>query len=127
MKLGSPAAMSKEPGGPADAPVRDEDVSCECLECGRKNDALKAVLLFYRAGPWDDAVRSDWTYLTGKTEATTKALCDAVRAALAPFRPATIADCPLSPLQKMERKCRVCDEPFTPRHFHQENCARHSQ
>jgi hypothetical protein len=45
--------------------------------------ALRATLTFYRAGPWDDAARRRWHALTGANEATTKALCDLVRQALA--------------------------------------------
>lgn len=49
--------------------------------------ALRAVLAFYRVGPWDDAARARWAVLTGGREATTKALCDLVREALVPPRP----------------------------------------
>lgn len=47
-------------------------------------DALGAVLLFHgHIGPWDEATRESWRALTGVDEATTRVLCDAVRAALA--------------------------------------------
>jgi hypothetical protein len=45
--------------------------------------ALRAVLMFYRVEPWDDAARRRWQALTGANEATTKALADLVRAAIA--------------------------------------------
>lgn len=45
-------------------------------------DALRAVLLFHRDGPWGGEEQEEWERLTGRTDATTKALCDAVRAAL---------------------------------------------
>lgn len=46
-------------------------------------DALRAVLLFHESGPWTDEKRRMWFDLTGRHEATTKALCDFVREALA--------------------------------------------
>ena len=46
-------------------------------------DALKAVLLFHSGGEWDSLRRAEWAALTGSSEATTKVLCDTVRAALA--------------------------------------------
>jgi hypothetical protein len=39
----------------------------------------KAVLLFYRIGPWTDADAAVWLSLTGQPEATTKTLCDLAR------------------------------------------------
>lgn len=47
-----------------------------------KEKALRAVLLFHGAGPWDAEKRIEWSNLTGETEATTKILCNVVRAAL---------------------------------------------
>jgi hypothetical protein len=47
-------------------------------------DALKAVLMFHGSGPWTTDVREEWKKLTGEDEATTKVLCDVVRAALEP-------------------------------------------
>lgn len=44
--------------------------------------ALRAALLFHSGGEWDDAKRQQWQELTGSTEATTKVLCNTVRAAL---------------------------------------------
>lgn len=49
--------------------------------------ALMAVLLFHGGGEWTDAKRAEWKALTGTDEATTKTLCDTVRAAL-PVLPA---------------------------------------
>lgn len=45
-------------------------------------EALKAVLLFY-AVDWTSERAAEWTRLTHSDDATTKALCDSVRAALA--------------------------------------------
>lgn len=44
--------------------------------------ALMAVLLFHGGGEWDEEKRNLWRTLTGTDEATTKNLCDTVRAAL---------------------------------------------
>ncbi len=46
-------------------------------------NALQAVLVFHHDGYWDAAHCAKWERLTGSTEATTKALCDIVRAAIA--------------------------------------------
>jgi hypothetical protein len=43
-------------------------------------DALEATLLFHSGGPWDAAKQARWLELTGVAEATTKALCDHLRA-----------------------------------------------
>ena len=49
----------------------------------RMEKALQAVLLFHGGDEWNDAVRNRWVELVGKDrEATTKGLCDCVRAAL---------------------------------------------
>lgn len=42
----------------------------------------KAVLLFHSGGPWDEVAKGQWFRLTGKHEATTRSLCDTVRAFL---------------------------------------------
>lgn len=44
--------------------------------------ALRAVLLFYHPGLWDQEQRITWGNLTQHGEATTKVLCDTVRKAL---------------------------------------------
>ncbi len=49
-------------------------------------DALEAVLLFHAGGPWDGASAQRWRDLTGGDNASTKGLCDVVRAALAKTR-----------------------------------------
>lgn len=46
-------------------------------------DAIKLVLLFHSGSPWDDAKRAEWLRITGTTEASTKVLCDHLRAVLA--------------------------------------------
>jgi hypothetical protein len=46
-------------------------------------DALRLVLLFHAGGPWDAERQREWLRITGTTEATTKVLCDHIRAALA--------------------------------------------
>ena len=45
--------------------------------------ALRAVLIFHDGGEWTVGKRIQWRELTGTNEATTEALCNAVRAALA--------------------------------------------
>ena len=50
-------------------------------------DALRAVLLFHGGGPWDAAKAAAWERLTGEREATTRTLCDFVRAALGGLDP----------------------------------------
>jgi hypothetical protein len=45
--------------------------------------ALRAVLLFHTGEVWDADKQRQWADLTGKPEASTKALCDVARAALA--------------------------------------------
>lgn len=48
-----------------------------------------ALLLFYSVGPWDEDKARQWKLLTGRTEATSKALGDFARAALATARGGT--------------------------------------
>lgn len=43
--------------------------------------ACRAVLTFYRVGGWHESV-AEWERLTGTGEATTKGLCDFIRATL---------------------------------------------
>ncbi len=50
--------------------------------CDAYRDALEAVLLFHSASPWTPEKQARWAKLTGEQEATTRALCDAVRRAL---------------------------------------------
>ena len=51
----------------------------------RMRRALECVLLFHSgSGFWDSAKTEAWFARTGRREATTKVLCDAVRAALEP-------------------------------------------
>lgn len=45
-------------------------------------DALRAVLLFHSASPWEQQ-QAEWLRITGSREATTKVLCDHIRAVLA--------------------------------------------
>ena len=47
-----------------------------------EREALEAVLLFFDSSPWGDDKAERWLALTGHEEATTKVLCDGVRAAL---------------------------------------------
>lgn len=48
----------------------------------RLREALELVLLFYNS-TWDEKQRDKWWAITGKDEATTKVMCDHIRAALA--------------------------------------------
>jgi hypothetical protein len=52
------------------------------IKARRYRDALEAVLLFHSASPWTPEKQARWAKLTGEAEATTRALCDAVRRAL---------------------------------------------
>jgi hypothetical protein len=52
------------------------------IRVGAHRDALEAVLLFQSASPWTPEKQARWAKLTGEAEATTRALCDAVRRAL---------------------------------------------
>ncbi len=45
-------------------------------------DTLQAVLLFFDGKPWTEEKHVQWYMLTGKSEVTTKALCDTVREVL---------------------------------------------
>lgn len=45
--------------------------------------ALEATLMWFNESNWDDAKRQKWERLTGNKEATTRVLCDCVRAAIA--------------------------------------------
>lgn len=49
-------------------------------------EVFELVLLFHSAGPWDEEKRQRWEEITGCSEATTKVLCDFVRAALAELK-----------------------------------------
>jgi hypothetical protein len=43
---------------------------------------LEAVLLFHSVGPWDEDKSGRWKLITGNDEATTRALCDTIRASM---------------------------------------------
>lgn len=45
--------------------------------------ALEIPLLFHSSEPWTAERCNQWDILTGSTEATTKVMCDAIRAAIA--------------------------------------------
>ncbi len=47
-----------------------------------KDDALRAVLLFYTVGRWSDEKRAEWKRITGSDDASTKVLCDHIRTVL---------------------------------------------
>lgn len=49
----------------------------------RLRKALRVVLFFYSPSPWDEAKRRRWHELSGHEDASSKNLCDVVRAALA--------------------------------------------
>lgn len=46
-------------------------------------DALRLVLLFHNAAQWSLEERDEWLRITGTTEASTKVMCDHIRAVLA--------------------------------------------
>lgn len=49
--------------------------------------ALEAVLMFHAGGPWGAGRAAQWRGLTGIADATSRDLCDAVRAALGGANP----------------------------------------
>ncbi len=51
-------------------------------ERDRLREALEACLLFHDSGSWDMEKQLSWQRLTRQSEATTRALCDTLRAAL---------------------------------------------
>jgi hypothetical protein len=46
-------------------------------------ESLRLVLLFHEGVPWTPGRRAEWLEIAGTEEATTKTLCDHIRAALA--------------------------------------------
>lgn len=46
-------------------------------------DAMRLPLLFHSVGAWTDECALEWERITGTKEATTKIMCDAIRALLA--------------------------------------------
>ena len=49
--------------------------------------ALEAVLLYHCGGAWDEAKKHRWWSITHQQDATTKTLCDHIRAVLAEVAP----------------------------------------
>lgn len=47
----------------------------------RHRNLLRACLLFHSNVLWDNKTREHWKLLTGKDEASTRTLCDAIREA----------------------------------------------
>lgn len=45
--------------------------------------ACEAALLFHSGGPWDEEKSAEWLRLTGTPDASTRNLCDCIRAAVA--------------------------------------------
>jgi hypothetical protein len=68
-----------EPDDPPELPEGwwDEDQAKEAT------DLLKAVLLFHSDGEWTDEKRGEWFNTIQASAATTKTLCNAIRAFLA--------------------------------------------
>lgn len=58
-----------------------ELLEAQATEIARLRTALRAVLLFYRPN-WTPERQAEWEALTGQNEASTRTLCDVVRAAL---------------------------------------------
>lgn len=67
-------------------------------------DALKLPLLFYAAGTWTGPQRDEWQRITGTREATTRLMCDHIRAVLGGGR------------------CEVCRRPRPIQHCYEEGC-----
>lgn len=61
------------------------DPKYEASPSAELRDALKLPLLFHAGGPWDDERRKEWLRVTGTREASTKVLCDHLRAAIKAF------------------------------------------
>lgn len=49
----------------------------------RLREALALPLMFHAGGKWDEEQRAEWYRLAGTYDATTKVMCDTIRAALA--------------------------------------------
>ena len=66
-------------------PPTDECSYCVMAggEVQELRDGLLATLLFHSGGMWGESKRDRWLELTGRGEATTKALCDRLREILA--------------------------------------------
>lgn len=45
-------------------------------------EALRLVLLWHSAAPWDEEKRAEWKAATGSPDATTAVLCDHIRKVL---------------------------------------------
>lgn len=52
-------------------------------ERDRARAALRLPLLVHGAGPWTEERREEWRSITGTDEATTRVMCDTIRALLA--------------------------------------------
>ncbi len=70
------------PGG-ATTPIVTLQKCPLCEAAPELYEACKAVLMFHRGGPWEDNDAEEWKRLTGQEDATTKVLCNTVRAAIA--------------------------------------------
>jgi len=57
-----------------------------------RDDALRAVLLFYTVGAWSDEKKAEWKRITGSGEASTRVLCDHIRMVLGRSSDAGIRD-----------------------------------
>ena len=62
--------------------MRASPFSFEAGEHIAMADALEATLLFHSSSPWDESKSKRWVELTGVDVATTRNLCDFIRAVL---------------------------------------------
>ncbi len=69
------------PVDPAGGWADDADTRVDPLgpRAARHRNLLRAVLLFHSRLGWDAPTQALWKQLTGKDEATTRTLCDAIR------------------------------------------------
>lgn len=69
-----------EPQGPWDDDATTR-VDPRGPRAARHRNLLRAVLLFHSNVSWDAEVAARWKLLTGKDEASSRSLCDAIREA----------------------------------------------
>jgi hypothetical protein len=49
------------------------------IEISQAERLARAVILFFRGGPWSEQDRELWRHYTGSDDATTRTLCDLAR------------------------------------------------
>lgn len=59
--------------------IADAELGRDMAKITAAERLARAVLLFYRGGPWTAWDREVWRELTGSSDATNKTLCDLAR------------------------------------------------